>query len=632
MLFLVVFLWKILWCLVIFVGIFLFIVWCSRLVLFSEQLLMICVICIICFWYIMMLQVFFRIVLVCGLGQMIFFWLCLCVLNEGIRFIGLGWYSDISVIRFLKWLGCVFFSRWCMFEDLNWNIVLVLLLVKMFLQVGVLLSGIVVMLIGGMFVCLWCLLIVFIVQLMMVSVCRLRKLNLIRLIFFMLFLLNWVIGFLLRLFLLCLVYSGQNLFNGLGLIIMLLVCLLVLWVRFFSCSVRLIRLWILFLVLQCWISLVEVIFELGFFLFLFSVFFRWMFRMLGISLEILLIRLYGNLSMWLELCIIVLVVMVLQVMIWLMCLCLYLCVMQLIILLWWFMQKLMLKLGIDMCFGFRNCLNSRLYGSGFRLVIFSVYVISELVFESWLGLIGMFWFLFYWMKLVMIRKQLGKFILMMVLSLNFRCLKYFLWVLFGVSGFFFRCFFRLVCDIFWIQVFRVLLLGIGQLGRKQVFSCILMLQCLVSVSVLLIVLGMLVNSVYIFLVDFRYCWLLYLCGCLGLFSMWLVEMYMCVLCVLKFDGDRKCMLLLVIIGRLCWLVVISVNWLKVFLFLWLVWVSFRCRLLLNMCCQLVSCCLVSLCLLFSVRCLVRFCWLVSVNRLVLLVFSQFGWMVMLFFG
>lgn len=84
----------------------------------------------------------------------------------------------------------------------------------------------------------------------------------------------------------------------------------------------------------------------------------------------------------------------------------------------------MLKLGMEICFGFKKCLNSRLYFSGLRLVIFSVYVINEFVFEFCFGLIGILLFFDYWINFIMIKKYLGKFIWLIILSLICKCLLY----------------------------------------------------------------------------------------------------------------------------------------------------------------------------------------------------------------
>lgn len=64
----------------------------------------------------------------------------------------------------------------------------------------------------------------------------------------------------------------------------------------------------------------------------------------------------------------------------------------------------MLKFGIEICLGFKKCLKSKLNLSGFRLVIFNVYVISEFVFELRLGFIGILFFFDYWMNFIMIKK------------------------------------------------------------------------------------------------------------------------------------------------------------------------------------------------------------------------------------
>lgn len=302
---------------------------------------------------------------------------------------GFGWNSVISVMRFFRQFGLSFLISFFMLCDLSWNIVVVLVFCSSE-QVGLLFSGMKLMFIGFRFflVCLW--LMIFIVYLMMVRVCRLRKLNFIRLVVFMLFLLNWVI----RLLFFLLQVIGEKLVSLVGVIIMLLVCLLVLWVMFFSLRV-------IFQILVVFLLFLRKLWSIFFCL---QVLFRVMLILNGIIFDSWLVRLQDLFWICVMLCIIVFVVMVLKVMIWFIVLCLQVLVMQLIIWLWFFMQKLMLKLGMEICFGLRKCLNSRLQVSGLRLVIFSMQVISELVFEFCLGFIGMLLFFVYLMKFIMMRK------------------------------------------------------------------------------------------------------------------------------------------------------------------------------------------------------------------------------------
>lgn len=104
---------------------FLFIVWCSKFVFLSEKLVNFDVICIICFWYIMMLYVFFKIGFKFGCKYLIFFFLCFDLIKVGICFIGFGLYNELIVMIFLNLFGFNLWSIFCILFDLSWNIFVV---------------------------------------------------------------------------------------------------------------------------------------------------------------------------------------------------------------------------------------------------------------------------------------------------------------------------------------------------------------------------------------------------------------------------------------------------------------------------------------------------------------------------
>lgn len=153
---------------------------------------------------------------------------------------GLGWYSVLVVMMFWKWLGFIFCKRLWMLLFFNWKIFLVLFCCK---------SWNVVLLFRGNLSGLICLLVVCLIILMViwriVRLWRLRKFIFSRLVFFMFFIDYCVI----MLFLLEILLSGMYFVNGLLLIMIVVVCVLMLCVKFLILRVKLINFWILLLLL-----------------------------------------------------------------------------------------------------------------------------------------------------------------------------------------------------------------------------------------------------------------------------------------------------------------------------------------------------------------------------------------------
>lgn len=101
----------------------------------------------------------------------------------------------------------------------------------------------------------------------------------------------------------------------------------------------------------------------------------------------------------------------------------------------------------------------------------TVQVISDFVFELWFGLIGTFLWCVHLTKLVMTRKQFGKFTFLTMLSLRVRCVLQVVVLRFVVALCACRCLvsFLVVCCWSYLGL-SSLVLGIGKVGRKVPFS------------------------------------------------------------------------------------------------------------------------------------------------------------------
>lgn len=323
--------WKFLNCLFSLDFFFLFIVCWRMFVWLSEKLVMCCVMVIICFWQMIRLYDFLRMLVrdLVNFGWIgvIGCWLFLCSVQFvcELVFMGFGWYNVMSVEMLLKLLGFMRCMSECMGLLLSWNMFSELFWVSR-LQVLWLLSGRCLRL-SFLFWLVWMLLRVLE---MMVRFCSFRKFILISLSDLYDGQLNCVM---ICLFCLCFMI-GMMLSSGLDDMIILVVCIFYWCFSFLSLRVWLkivlvlgfvlISVWNLFVFLQWGCVELNMLLS-GMFLFIMGG---------GIVLVSCFFMLNGKLRMCLVFLRVCLDLIVLQVMIWVMCLELYFLVMQLMILLW----------------------------------------------------------------------------------------------------------------------------------------------------------------------------------------------------------------------------------------------------------------------------------------------------------